>query len=72
MVRENILSVYFGVPGSGKTTFASYLAKKDLKHGLKVYSNVPIVGTYRLEPKQDIGIYMIEDARLIIDEASIA
>lgn len=69
--RDNILSVYFGVPGAGKTTVASWLCKKDLKHGLKVYSNVPIIGTFKLEPKQDIGIYDISDARVIIDEASI-
>lgn len=68
---EHILSVYFGVPGSGKTTFAAYLAKKDLKHGGKVWSNVPISGTYQLDPKEDIGNYMICDGRVIIDEAGI-
>lgn len=71
MKRNNIVSIYFGVPGSGKTTFASYLAKKDLKHNMKVYSNVPIIGTYVLNPKEDIGVYQLEDARIIIDEASI-
>lgn len=65
------LSIYFGVPGSGKTTYAAYLAKKDLKHGLNVWSNVPITGTYVLEPKSDIGHYMICNGRLIIDEAGI-
>ena len=65
------LNIYFGVPGSGKTTFAAYLAKKDLKRGGKVWSNVPITGTYKIEPKEDIGVYMISDGRLIIDEAGI-
>lgn len=69
--RENVLSIYFGVPGAGKTTVASWLCKKDLKHGLRVFSNVPIKGTIVLNPKEDIGIYQIEDARIIIDEASI-
>ena len=27
----HVLNVYFGVPGSGKTTFAAYLAKKSMK-----------------------------------------
>ena len=25
------LSLYFGIPGAGKSTFAAYLAKKDMK-----------------------------------------
>lgn len=69
--QPHILSVYFGVPGSGKTTFAAWLTKRDLKHGLKVWSNVPITGAYQLEPKQDIGTYMIANGRVIIDEAGI-
>lgn len=67
----HILSIYFGVPGAGKTTFASYLAKHDLKKGLKVWSNVPITGTYKLSPKDDIGNYSIVDGRVIIDEAGL-
>ncbi|MDD6159993.1 MAG: hypothetical protein PUB51_02540 [Oscillospiraceae bacterium] len=94
----NILNVYFGVPGSGKTTFAAYLAKQHMresriirfarKHSGKlsswllndtsffrragaVYSNVPITGTYTLDPKTDIGNYMIENAKVLIDEAGI-
>lgn len=68
--REDIISVYFGVPGSGKTTYAAYLAKRDLKRKKKVWSNVPITGTYRLEPRDDLGKKMIVDGRIIIDEAS--
>lgn len=93
----NVLNVYFGVPGSGKTTFAAYLAKKAMKHdpiiawawshpnlfsnwllskdllkrGQRVYSNVPITGTYALNPKTDVGKYMMIDAKVIIDEAGI-
>lgn len=69
--QEHILSVYFGVPGSGKTTFAAWLAKRDLKHGLNVWSNVPITGTMKLNCQEDIGEYMICDGRVIIDEAGI-
>lgn len=67
----HILSVYFGVPGSGKTTFAAWLTKRDLRRGGKVWSNVPITGAYVLDPKEDIGQYMICDGRVIIDEAGI-
>ena len=65
------LSVYFGVPGSGKTTFAAYLAKQHMKKGGQVYSNVEIIGTYKLDSRKDLGKYMIKDARIIIDEAGI-
>ena len=67
----HVLSIYFGVPGSGKTTFAAWLAKRDLKRGLRVWSNVPITGTFKLEPKDDIGKWDISDGRVIIDEAGI-
>lgn len=69
--QEHVLSVYFGVPGSGKTTFAAWLTKRDLKHNLKVWSNVPITGAFKLEPQEDIGNFMICDGRVIIDEAGI-
>lgn len=66
-----VLSIYFGVPGAGKTTFAAYLAKKDLSHGHRVYSNVPIKGTIILDPVNDICKYQIENGRVIIDEAGV-
>lgn len=96
--HPHVLNVYFGVPGSGKTTFAAYLTKwalhenalirfsrkhpqwlpckvllksKYLKRRIDVYSNVPITGAYQLDAKNDIGKYMIEDAKVIIDEAGI-
>ena len=28
------LSLYFGIPGAGKSTYAAYLAKKDMKLSL--------------------------------------
>lgn len=95
---KTVLNVYFGVPGSGKTTFAAHLAKCSMresrvitwarnhpgrfsswlldrtplfKRADPVYSNVPITGTYQLDPKDDIGKAMVEDGRVIIDEAGI-
>lgn len=63
--------VFFGLPGSGKTTFAAHIAKKDLKKGQKVYSNVPIIGTYKVDVLKDLGNYNMEYGRLIVDEAGI-
>lgn len=63
--------IWFGVPGSGKTTFAAWIAKKDLKKDHKVWSNVPIAGCYDLDFKNDVGKYDIRDGRVLCDEAGI-
>ena len=65
------LEVFFGVPGSGKTTIAAWLANDAIKKGIKVYSNVPIKGTYCIDPKKDLGVYLIEECLVIIDEAGL-
>ena len=67
----HVLNVWFGVPGSGKTTFAAWLAKKDLKYGINVWSNTPITGCIEFNPQEDIGKYMISNGHVIIDEAGI-
>lgn len=69
--REDIISIYFGVPGSGKTTFAAWLTRNELKHGGKVWSNVPITGAMQYEPKTDLGFVSMVDGRIILDEASV-
>lgn len=68
---KEVVNIYFGVPGSGKTTFAAWLARRDLRRGGKVWSNVPITGCYKLDVTSDIGSFMIEKGRIIIDEAGI-
>lgn len=91
------LNVYFGVPGSGKTTYAAYLAKAAAKESIvirlcrrfpcrftnwildgnnwkrsyPVWSNVPISGTLRLNAKEDLGVHMIQNGKIIIDEAGV-
>lgn len=91
------LNVYFGVPGSGKTTYAAYLAKqarresivirlckrfpnkftawilngKNWKRSYPVWSNVPISGTYQLNAREDIGVHMVQNGKMIIDEAGV-
>ena len=91
------LNVYFGVPGSGKTTYAAYLAKEARKESIvirlcrrfpcrftnwilsgdnwkreyPVWSNVPIAGTLRLNAREDIGVHMIQNGKMIIDEAGV-
>lgn len=64
------IKIYFGVPGSGKTTLAARLVLLNLKKGIKTYSNVPIKGAL-LYDASDIGAYDISDGEMIIDEAGI-
>ena len=66
----NSFDVYFGVPGSGKTTIAADLTRKALKRKRRVLSNVNIKGAYEVE-KSDIGHYMINDCLLLLDEAGV-
>lgn len=64
------VKIYFGVPGSGKTTHAAKIVYKNLKKGIPTYSNVIIKGAIKIDVSQ-IGKIMIQDCDLIIDEASI-
>lgn len=65
---------FFGVPGSGKTTFAAAITKKALKRKIPVYSNVPIKGAIQVTRDQ-IGHYNLpcgdKECILIVDEAGI-
>lgn len=62
------LAIWFGLPGSGKTTIAAAISKKS---SLPTYANFPLAGAYKLDPLKDLGVYDIQDAQIIIDEAGI-
>ena len=64
-VDPSKLDIFFGSPGSGKTTLAAFFAAKALNCGIPVYSNVPIVGAFVLD-KSDIGTWNIEGPALVI------
>ena len=65
-----MFNIYIGLRGSGKTSHASYIAHKYIKKGIKVYSNVPISGTYQYQVEQ-LGKVDISNGVLIYDEAGI-
>ena len=64
------LSIYYGAPGSGKTTYAAWLASVYLRSGIPVYSNVPIHGCLSIN-RSDLGKYSVIDGLVIIDEAGV-
>ena len=70
-----MVSLYFGLPGCGKTTLLSKFALKAIK-GKKyenVYCNIPleIDGLIRID-EYDLGIYQLENGLIIFDESTIA
>lgn len=65
------LFIYFGVPGSGKTTLAAKFVYQNLKHDITTFSNVPIKGAWLFNASRDLGSSSITDCDLIIDEAGI-
>ena len=64
------IKIYFGVPGSGKTTLAAKIVLENLKRGVNTYSNVPIKGALLFD-SSDIGSIDISDGEMILDEAGI-
>lgn len=71
-------SLFFGLPGSGKSTVLAYIAWMCLKRkSCTVLCNVPIKGTLKLS-RSDLGVYDIstdafgtDECVVIFDEASI-
>lgn len=68
------LRIWFGVPGSGKTTMAAYITKHCINSKIPVCSNVPLSGALKLEAS-DLGKYDMSfegvGCRVVYDESSI-
>lgn len=67
------IRIWFGVPGSGKTSIAAWLTRESIKRHYRVLSNVEIKGAYKLE-EQDLGKYDMsfddEGCHVVYDEAT--
>lgn len=72
-----MVSMYFGIPGCGKSTLATKIIKKNLsaqkyKH---IYVNFPVTGMktdkIKLISNDDFGKYDLSDSLIVIDEATI-
>lgn len=69
-----MITRYFGLPGCGKTTIAAKIAYGALRSGKykNVYGNVHMnIPGYTFIPFSWVGVYHLEDALIIIDEAAI-
>lgn len=63
-----MISILLGVPGAGKTTELTKIARKGMKQGKTVFSNCYIEGCNILNAREDLGKYLIENSVIIIDE----
>lgn len=68
---------YFGLPGSGKTTFLTRIAQKELRRIAKgkskyerVYTNFYCQGCYKIDFK-NLGVYNVENALVLLDEITL-
>ena len=68
---------YFGLPGSGKTTFLTMLAQKELKRISKgksqykhILTNFYCDGCEKIDYK-DLGSFEIEDSLILLDELTL-
>lgn len=74
MIKSKDLSnvtMFVGLPGSGKTTIAAQICKWGLKHNVPVFSNVPIFGAYQYSWKSDFGNFDMSNSIIILDEAGL-
>lgn len=73
--NEEHIDMFFGLPGSGKTTVLAEIVRQtlsDRKHKTSVFCNMPIRGSYIVE-RSDIGKYDFrvdgaDSALLLLDE----
>lgn len=78
-----MINILFGLPGGGKSTSASYIANKAIKHpnkpiyiaGVKVtdgqekvFTNFYMQGAYEFKNFEDLGNYLYKDSIIVIDE----
>lgn len=68
-----VIRVWFGVPGSGKTSMGALLSKYSRQEGYKVLSNFQLSGAYKVQAS-DLGVFDMsfdgDGCHCIMDESS--
>lgn len=64
------LYCFYGAPGCGKSTLASWFARCAIANGYTVYSNMPIKGCRKFD-KSDIGVWCMENCLVLWDEIGV-
>lgn len=73
-----MVTLYFGLPGCGKTTILTAIAQKELRKIKKgrskykrVFCNFYCSGTFKFDYLKDFGKFDMSDSLILIDEASL-
>ena len=67
-----MISLYFGLPGCGKTTLLSSMAVKYISRGYTVYGNIDLAvkGYIRID-NECVGRYDLHNCIILIDEGTL-
>lgn len=67
-----MISLYFGLPGCGKTTLLTKFALESCRKGVKTYGNIPLdIDGYIQIENNWVGKYDISNGLLLIDEGTL-
>jgi len=67
-----MISLYFGLPGCGKTTLLASMAKKYLRRHKRVYGNVHLaLNGYTYIDNDCVGCYDLSNSVILIDEGTL-
>lgn len=64
------VTIVIGLPRTGKTTCAAALVRQALRKKIEVFSNVPLLGAYKIDMHEELGSFAIPEGSLVICDES--